>query len=41
MTIFEGMAVFVPQGDAADPTRDPRFYDETFGYLSELGIARV
>jgi hypothetical protein len=37
----QGMVIFVPQGDASDPTRDPKFYDETFEYLSELGIEQV
>lgn len=37
----QGMVIFVPRGDAADPTRDPGFYDETFEYLSELGIAQL
>ena len=34
----QGMVIFVPTGDAADPTRSPAFYDCTFNYLSELGI---
>lgn len=37
----QGMIIFVPNGDDADPTRDPRFYDETFQYLSQLGIEQV
>jgi hypothetical protein len=35
----QGMVVFVPPGDAADPTRYPAFYDGTFNYLKELGIS--
>ena len=35
------MAIFVPPGDASDPTRLPEFYDETFGYLSGLGIGHA
>ena len=34
----QGMVIFVPLGDAADPTRDPEFYDQTFDYLSSIGI---
>jgi DUF2075 family protein len=37
----QGMVIFVPQGDVADPTRDPKFYDETFEYLSQLGIEQI
>lgn len=34
----QGMVIVVPKGDAADPTRDPTFYDGTFSYLQDLGI---
>ncbi|MGH9488716.1 MAG: DUF2075 domain-containing protein [Terriglobales bacterium] len=34
----QGMAIFVPPGDAADPTRPPAFYDPTFNYLASLGL---
>ncbi len=34
----QGMVIFVPRGDASDPTRSPQFYDATFGYLARLGI---
>jgi DUF2075 family protein len=37
----QGMVIFVPQGDLADPTRPPKFYDATYAYLRELGIAAV
>jgi len=37
----QGMVIFVPPGDAGDPTRLPEFYDETFAYLRELGIAPI
>jgi len=37
----QGMVVFVPPGDSADPTRSPRFYDSTFNYLQELGISEI
>jgi hypothetical protein len=35
----QGMVIVVPEGDVADPTRDPRFYDSTFRYLADLGFA--
>jgi hypothetical protein len=34
----QGMVIFVPQGDPADPTRAPQFYDGTFEYLKDLGL---
>jgi DUF2075 family protein len=34
----QGMAIFVPPGNADDATRPPDFYDQTFSYLSGLGI---
>jgi hypothetical protein len=34
----QGMAIFVPPGDPADTTRLPQFYDETFGYLRDVGV---
>ena len=35
----QGMAIFVPPGDDADPTRAPEYYDGTFRYLTdELGL---
>lgn len=34
----QGMVIFVPPGNSADPTRAPKFYDETFDYLVGLGI---
>ena len=37
----QGMVVFVPPGDSNDPTRSPAFYDSTFNYLRELGIAEI
>src|SRR5262249_43091755 len=37
----QGMVIFVPPGDAGDPTRDPEFYDPTFEYLSGLGLAAI
>jgi hypothetical protein len=37
----QGMVIFVPPGDTGDPTREPRFYDETYRYLVELGLQTV
>jgi hypothetical protein len=34
----QGMVIFVPPGDADDPTRQPEFYDGTFNYLQGLGL---
>ncbi len=35
------MVIFVPKGDATDPTRAPEFYDHTYDYLSRLGLAEA
>ena len=37
----QGMVVFVPPGDPADPTRSPAYYDSTFNYLADLGIPKL
>jgi hypothetical protein len=37
----QGMVIFVPPGDTGDPTREPAFYDETWEYLRQLGIAAL
>jgi len=37
----QGMVVFIPKGSANDPTRLPKFYDSTFDYLKDLGIAEI
>jgi hypothetical protein len=34
----QGMVIFVPAGEPNDHTRSSRYYDCTFGYLTELGI---
>jgi hypothetical protein len=34
----QGMVIFVPAGDSADPTRAPAYYDPTFEYLAGIGI---
>lgn len=37
----QGMVIYVPPGDSADPTRSPTFYDATYRYLAEIGIPEV
>jgi hypothetical protein len=37
----QGMVIVVPEGDAGDPTRDPRFYNGTFQYLADLGFTII
>jgi Schlafen group 3, DNA/RNA helicase domain len=37
----QGMVIFVPPGDEADPTRHPKFYDPTFEYLRGLGMEAI
>ena len=34
----QGMVIFVPKGDSADPTRDKSYYDPTFNYLRSIGF---
>jgi hypothetical protein len=34
----QGMVIFVPEGDARDPTRNPAFYDSTFEYMRGLNF---
>lgn len=34
----QGMVVFVPPGDPADPTRLPGYYDATWSYLQSTGL---
>jgi hypothetical protein len=35
----QGMVIFVPPGDARDPTRLPSFYDGTYRYLVDVGVS--
>lgn len=37
----QGMVLFVPRGDASDPTRSPEFYDATFDYLRSVGLETI
>lgn len=34
----QGMVLFIPEGEAADATRQPMYYDKTFSYLRTIGI---
>jgi hypothetical protein len=34
----QGMVIFVPNGEATDPTRAAAYYDPTFDYLTGVGI---
>ena len=35
----QGMVIVVPEGDSADHTRKPEYYDTTFEYLKSLGLS--
>jgi hypothetical protein len=37
----QGMVIYVPQGDAADHTRPPHFYDGIANYLKACGISEL
>ncbi len=37
----QGMIIFVPRGDAADPTRPPAFYDRTWQFLISCGLPEL
>ncbi len=37
----QGMVIFVPLGEATDPTRLPAIYDSTYEYLTDLGIPKL
>lgn len=37
----QGMIIVVPHGEAADSTRLPAFYDQTYEYLRELGMVSI
>jgi hypothetical protein len=34
----QGLVIYIPKGNAADPTRPPTFYDETTEFLASCGI---
>ena len=37
----QGMVIFIPPGDETDHTRMPEYYDQTFEYLSSLGVEQI
>lgn len=37
----QGMVIYVPAGDAADPTRPPEIYDGIAEFLGRCGIATL
>ncbi len=37
----QGLVIFVPNGSCEDITRDIKFYDETYEYLSSLGLETI
>ena len=37
----QGMVIFVPPGDESDPTRTPAFDNDTFEYLTAVGVAEA
>lgn len=37
----QGMVIVVPEGDVEDPTRDPKYYKETYNYLRQIGIVEI
>ena len=37
----QGMVIVVPEGDPTDPTRDSAYYDPTFDYLRQIGMAAL
>ena len=37
----QGMVIFVPTGDPADPTRSPDYYDSTYNYLLNVGLTPI
>lgn len=37
----QGTVIVVPQGDEADPTRAPSFYDPVYDYLRALGVPEL
>ncbi|MCE6967615.1 DUF2075 domain-containing protein [Cereibacter sphaeroides] len=37
----QGMIIFVPEGDASDPTRPPSYYDKTYAFLKACGLNQL
>ena len=34
----QGVVIFVPEGDADDPTRKPKWYDNLYEYFLDCGV---
>ncbi|PKN74017.1 MAG: hypothetical protein CVU50_00130 [Candidatus Cloacimonetes bacterium HGW-Cloacimonetes-3] len=37
----QGLVIVVPEGDEADPTRDPAFYDPIYHYFKAVGVQEI
>ena len=37
----EGFVIFVPRGDVSDATRQPKFYDALWQYLTDIGVEEL
>lgn len=37
----QGVVIFVPEGDDTDPTRQKKFYDQTYDFLKNCGIEEI
>lgn len=37
----QGMIIVVPEGDSEDPTRAPSYYNDTYDYLSKIGLKKI
>ena len=37
----QGMVIVVPSGASDDPTRDPKFYDNTYEYFKDIGFTEI
>ena len=37
----QGMVIYVPKGEAWDPTRAPEYYDGTYEYLKRCGVEEI
>ena len=37
----QGMALFVPRGDVADPTRPPEFYNPIYEFFKQIEIEEI
>lgn len=37
----QGMAIYIPQGDITDKTRQPEFYDGIYNFLRAVGVPEI